>query len=407
MPLYTYKAQGPEGKVVSDTIEASGKDNVATTIRAQGLEVLTINKVGGKGGLFEGGISVSEKSSFCRFLGTMLRSGMGLPEAVEIIRQESKSPKLQKVLADVSYQTKKGKSLSSVLAQYKSDFDAVFLTMVKVGEESGTLEKSLDYLAKQLSATHELSQKIKGSMMYPAVIVVAMFGNGIMMAVFVLPRIATAFLKLDVELPVYTRIMLNVGQFFGENTAAVLVASFAFVVGFFAMFILPFTRKIIVNAVSHAPVVKGVVKEIDVARYSRTLSTLLVSGVPIIESLDVAASSITHPGMKAEAKLFSESVSKGQSLSEIMAAKRKIFPVIMIQTVRAGEQSGSLEVVLSEVADFYEREVEFSLKRLTSLIEPVLMLTIGVVVGVMVIMMIAPIYSIIGGLQNSIQPGAK
>jgi type IV pilus assembly protein PilC len=327
---------------------------------------------------------------------------MSVPEAVEIIRQESKNAKMQKVLADLSYQAKKGKSISSVLETYPKDFDRVFLTMVKVGEESGTLEKTFEYLSKQLSASHELGQKIKGSLMYPAVIVVAMVGNGLLMAVFVLPKLAEAFLKLDVPLPAYTRILLGAGEFFGKNPLLVIGAAIAAGIFGIAFIVIRTTRALLIKMLSRAPVIKNVVRNIDVARFSRTLSTLLKSGVPIIESLDVSSESVTNPRMKKETKSFSEQVAKGRSLSEIMATNKTSVPSIMIQTIRAGEKSGSLEQILEEVADFYEKEVEFSLKNLTSLIEPVLMLVIGVVVGVMVIMMIAPIYSIIGGLQQTI-----
>ena len=402
MPLFTYKATDETGKVFQDTIEAGTKQNAVTTLQSQGVKVLTIKSTGGIGMFFSGGISTSDKASFCRFMGTMLKSGMSVPDAVEIIRQESKNKRLQKVLADLSYQSKKGKSISSVLEQYPEDFDRVFLTMVKVGEESGTLEKTFEYLSVQLITSHELAQKIKGSLMYPAVIVVAMMGNGILMAVFVLPRLASAFLKLDVPLPAYTRILLNAGQFFGKNPILVIGGAIGGGLLFFSFIIIKPTRKIIIKLLSKAPVVKNVVKDIDIARYSRTLSTLLKSGVPIIESLDVSSEAVTSPSMKAETEGFSEQVAKGQALSDIMTAKKTVFPSIMVQTIRAGEKSGSMEQVLSEVADFYEKEVEFSLKNMTSLIEPVLMLLIGVVVGVMVIMMIAPIYSIIGGLQQTI-----
>lgn len=402
MPLFTYKATDEEGKIFEDTIQASSRENAATTLSSQGVKILTIKKVGGAGGIFFGGISSAEKAAFCRFMATMLRSGMSVPDGVEIIRQESKNQKMQKVLADLSYQTKKGKSVSSVLEQYSDDFDRVFLTMIKAGEESGTLEKTFEYLSVQLSSSHELSQKIKGSMMYPAVIVVAMVGNGMMMMLFVLPRLAQAFLKLDVPLPVYTRVMLNVGQFFGNNPILIIGITIAIAIGFVMLFIIRPTRKIIMHILTGMPLVKKVVRNIDIARFSRTLSTLLKSGVPIIESLDVSSDSVTSDRLRNVTKLFSGQVAKGQSLSDIMTGHRDVFPSVMVQTIRAGEKSGSMEQVLSEVADFYEKEVEFSLKNMTSLIEPILMLLIGVVVGVMVIMMIAPIYSIIGGLQQTI-----
>lgn len=401
MPLFTYKATDETGKLFEDTVQASTKENAAATLKSQGVNIMTIKKVGG-GLTFGGGISTAEKASFCRFMGTMLRSGMSVPETVEIIRQESKNERMKKVLADLSYQSKKGKSISSVLEHYEEDFDKVFLTMVRVGEESGTLEKTFEYLSHQLTSSHELSQKIKGSMMYPAVIVVAMIGNGLMMAVFVLPRLAQAFLKLDVPLPVYTKILLGAGDYFGKNPLVVFGSVFAIGIILFMLFMVKKTRKVMIRVISGAPIVRRVVKDIDVARFARTLSTLLRTGVPIIESLDVSAEAVTSEKMKKETKMFSEQVAKGRSLSEIMMENRSVFPSVMVQTIRAGEKSGTMDQVLSEVADFYEKEVEFSLKNMTSLIEPILMLFIGVVVGVMVIMMIAPIYSIIGGLQQSI-----
>lgn len=402
MPLFTYKATDETGKVFQDTIQAGSRENAVTTLSSQGVHVLTMKKVGGMGGVFMGGISTSEKAAFCRFMATMLRSGMSAPDAVEIIRQETKNAKMQKVLADLSYQTKKGKSISSVLEQYPDDFDRVFLTMIKAGEDSGTLEKTFEYLAAQLTTAHELGQKVKGSMMYPAVIVVAMVGEGLMMLVFVLPRLAQAFLKLDVPLPVYTKLLLNMGEFFGKNPLLIIGGVIGFFIFLAVLFMIRSTRKIMMKGITRAPVVKNVVKNIDIARFSRTLSTLLKSGVPIVDALDVSSETVTSPKLKSETKTFGEQISKGQSLSQIMGAHKDVFPSIMVQTIRAGETSGSLETVLSEVADFYEKEVEFSLKNLTSLIEPLLMLLIGVAVGVMVIMMIAPIYSIIGGLQQSI-----
>jgi len=403
MPIFTYKAKDEKDLLIEDTLQATDRNNAVQILKSQGYQVLTVKNIASLSGVFAGSISVNEKAAFCRFMATMIRSGMSIPQGVDIIRKETKNKKLEKVLSDLSFQTKKGKSISSVLANYKDDFDPVFLTMIRVGEESGTLEQAFDYLAKQLTASHELAEKIKGSMMYPAVVVVAMFGNGILMATFVLPRLASAFLKLEVPLPFYTRALLNIGQFFGEHSVLVIATSLAFAIFFFKLFMIHKTRKIMIRVVSGFPVVRKVVEHIDIARFSRTLSTLLKSGVPIIESLDVSAESITRPKLYSQAKNFGKEVAKGESLSSVLTKNRNVFPAIMVQTIKAGEQSGSLELVLQEVADFYEKEVEFSLKKLTSLIEPVLMLVIGIVVGVMVVIMIAPIYSIIGGLQATIE----
>ncbi len=404
MALFVYKAQSTrDNSIVEDTIQAGSRAEAAQNLKTNGYQVLSLRSLEGGRSLFGGTIGVSEKAAFCRFVSTMLRSGMSIPEAVDIIREETKNKALQRILADISFQTQKGKSLSSVLSNYKQDFDPIFLTMVRVGEQSGTLEKSFQYLSKQLAASHELSQKVKGSMMYPAVIVVAMFGNGLIMMLFVLPKIAGAFLNLDVPLPIYTKVVLAVGDYIGKHTPTVVAGMGVTILIMVILFFLQPVRRSFMKFITKVPGIRGVVRQIDIARFSRTLSTLLANGVPIVESLDVASDSLNDPRLKAEAKKFSEGVAKGESLSDILMKHRKEFPPVMIQTIRAGEKSGSLEEVLGEMADFYESEVDYSLKRMTGLLEPIMMLCIGAVVGIMVIIMIAPIYSIIGGLQQSIK----
>lgn len=400
--LFEYKAKDETGKIIEDTIQGVSREEAAVALRAQNLQVLTITGLDTGLSLFGGHISTADKAIFCRFMSTMLRSGLSIPEAIEIIRAETKKPKMRKILADLSFQTQKGKSLSSVLAQYKDEFDQIFLTMVKAGEESGTLEKSFEYLTKQLNASHELSQKIKGSMMYPAVIMVAMGGNGLLMMVFVLPKIAGVFLKLNIPLPFITKIILTVGNAIGENVALFLGGVvMSVIIGGFILY-LRATRRFILRVVQKMPVIRNIVSQIDIARFARTLGTLLQSGVPITQALDVAAEGISKTSLRRQAKKFSEGVSKGESLSSVMAKTTNVFPVIVIQTIKAGEKTGSLEEILLEMAAFYESEVDYSLKRATSLLEPVLMLVIGVAVGGMVIIMIAPIYGIIGGLQQQI-----
>ncbi len=403
MKIFHYKALNEKGEVVEDVIQAGSEGEAITTIKASKMQLLTISSSKGFGsGALRSRISVAEKSSFCRFMATMLRSGMSLPEAIDIIRSETKNKRLKKILGDISFQTQKGNSLSTVLGQYQEDFGDVFLTLVKVGEESGTLEKSFDYLSKQLSSSHELTQKVKGSMMYPAVIVVAMIANGLLMMLFVLPRISKVFLKLDVPLPFYTRWLLMVGNFFGENIFLILGATVLAGMLVVVLLTLNKTRNIIFSRISKLPLIRSITEQVDIARFASTLSTLLKSGVPIVEALDVSSQTLSRAKMRREAEKFSEEISRGESLSSVLAKKRDLFPAVVMQTIRAGEQSGSLEVVLAEMAEFYEKEVDYSLKRFTALLEPILMLTIGVVVGVMVLMMIAPIYSIIGGLQQVI-----
>jgi len=370
MALFEYKAKDSKGQTIHDVLQAGDKKEAASLLRSDNLKILTIKSLDSKfASMFKGGISVSEKAAFCRFLATMLRAGLPLPEALDIIRQETQSKKLEKVLFDISFHIQKGETFSSVISKYKEDFDSVFLTMIKAGEESGTLEKSFDYLAKQLLTTYELSQKVKSSMMYPAVIIAAMIGNAFIMLGFVLPKMSDVFLSLNVDLPIVTRYLLKFGDTVGENLALTFGAFFMILFLVFMLFVVKKTRKMILGVFVKLPVIRKVMEQLDAARFARTLSTLLKSGA---------------------------------SLSDILTRKKGAFPVTMVQTIKAGEKTGSLEVVLEELASFYEMEVDYSLKRATALLEPLLMLVIGVAVGAMVVLLITPIYSIVGGLEGNL-----
>jgi len=404
MPLFLSKVIDSRGKIVEDTIHSASREEAALSLKADGFKVLSIKSLESNvHGIFGRGIKVSEKASFCRFIAVMLRSGLSLPEAVEIIKQESENKRMQKILSDIAFQTRKGSTISSVLSGYKDDFDPVFLTMVKAGEESGTLEQSFDYLSRQLYANYELTQKVKNSMMYPAVIFVSMVGVGLLMLLFVLPKISSVFTKLNIPLPFFTTAILNFGNFVGKNTPLVLVV--IALVGFLAFLIFFFkkTRNAIFHLTIKFPLLRKIAIKVDVARFSRTLSTLLRSGVQITTALNVSADTLSQPNLKKKAKEFATGVSKGESLSSVLSSVKGTFPLVVIQTIKAGEKTGRLDEVLEEMAGFYENEVENDLKRLTSLLEPIMMLIIGVAVGAMVILVIAPIYSIVGSLQSSIR----
>lgn len=399
--LFKYKAKDKNGNLIEDVVQAGNKKEAVGFLKSENYQVLTITELRDKGlGLFGKNVSVSEKAAFCRFMATMLRAGLPLPEAIDIIRQETQSKKMKQILFDVSFHIRKGENLSSVLSKYKDDFDAVFLTLIKAGEESGTIEQSFDYLAKQLLSSYELSQKVKSSMMYPAIIVSAMLANAMIMLGFVLPKMSDVFFSLNVELPPVTKFILTVGDKVGGNLALTFGVFFAILFFIVLLFVIKKTRIIIIDFLVKLPVVSNVMKQLDTARFARTLSTLLKSGVPIMGALDVSSDVLKQPKLKEQAHEFSEGVAKGASLSDILKKGKSSFPVTMIQTIKAGEKTGSLELVLEELATFYEIEVDYSLKKATALLEPLLMLVIGVAVGAMVVLMITPIYSIVGGLGS-------
>lgn len=400
MPLYSYKVRDSKGRIIEDVAQAANKKEAATMLKSDNFQILTLKKLDSKSSFLQGRISTSEKAAFCRFIATMLRAGLPLPEAIDIIRQETSNKKLKKILFDMAFNLKKGNTMYSVLSKYDSEFDSVFLTIVKAGEESGNLDQAFDYLSKQLLTSYELSQKVKGSLMYPIIIVAAMLVNAVLMMTFVLPKLSGVFTQLNVDLPRSTELLLNLGNFMGENVFLVLAVFSAFMFAFFLLFYFQRTRVVLTNLFLQMPIVNKVARQIDVARFSRTLSTLLKSGVSITAALEVAADVLRLPNLKSTAYDLSKGVQRGESISDLLSVKKNAFPIVMVQTVRAGEKTGSLEIVLEEMATFYESEIDYALKRATSLLEPILLLFIGVGVGAMAVMMITPIYSVVGGLEG-------
>jgi type IV pilus assembly protein PilC len=239
-------------------------------------------------------------------------------------------------------------------------------------------------------------------MVYPAVIVTAMIGNAIVMLVFVLPKMSEVFSTLNLKLPPTTKFILALGNFVGDNTNLVLGTIGGLIILTIATFMWHVTREMFVAILTKVPLVKKLRDQIDVSRFSRTLSTLLDNGVPIMEALDVSADVVDQKSLKRAAKSFSEGVGRGEALSDVIEEGKKVFPKVVTQSIKAGEKTGSLGQVLIELAEFYEKEVDYTLKNLTALIEPIIMIVIGVGVGALVVMMIVPIYSVVGGMGGGL-----
>lgn len=401
MATFEYKARDQKGQILEDLLEAPSRKEAAAVLRDQGYQVLTVRETLSSQSLLDRlrRVSVIEKAIFCRYISTMMKAGLPLAEAVEIMAKESSNRKMHRILRDLQYSLQRGQKLSSVFSRYPEVFDPVFFTLTRAGEESGTLEQSFQYLSHQLMRSYELSQKVKGALLYPAVIISAMIGVGVLMVTFVLPRISKVFLRLNINLPFATRTLLAVSTFLGEHSIAVLCVFILMAALTILVLRISKTRKTLLQVTSRLPILSQLFAQIDLARFTRTMGTLLKSGVPILDSVRVSVDLLSQRKFVLLGKTFEEEIQKGHSLSDAIAVGEGTFPALMTQSIRAGEKSGSLEVVLEDIADFYEQEVEHTLKGLTSVLEPIIMLVIGVAVGIMVISIIAPIYSIIGSLQ--------
>lgn len=401
MPLFQYKAENKNGKIISDGITAVNEEDAAQLLQEKGYKVLSIKKRKKEASLFDNflTIPVIEKATLCRHLSIMLKAALPINEAFEIFISETEDKRMQAILEDIYYGIKKGESLSDGFSRFPNVFDKVFITMIEAGEESGKMEETFDYLATQLMSQHQLTQKVKGALAYPIVVLTAMVAVGIAMMTFVLPKIGNVFISMNIDIPLPTQILLSVSKWLGNHALFVVAGFVLSIVGFVVLMKVSSTRRAIMNFLSKMPIINRLMEHLDLARFSRTLSLLLATGVPIIKALNVSALTLSQNKFDKFSEHFNKKIKKGTSLS-IILEEEKVFPPIMMQTIKAGEESGTLDEILMDLATFYEEEVETSLKKFVSLLEPALMLIIGVAVGAMVISIIGPIYSVVGNLQG-------
>jgi type IV pilus assembly protein PilC len=405
MPKYFYTAKSLKGESKTGTLEAKDVHQLAKKLREQGFILIkaeTKTEIAKKR-KFEislpfGGVSLTEKIFFTRNLRVMLASGLSLPRALHILAGQSKSKKLENALLGVREEIAKGKSFSAALSKHPDIFSELFLSMVKIGEEAGTLEEVLKTLSQQIEREHELSSKIKGAMIYPAVIICAMLGIGLMMLIMVVPQLAETFEELGIELPVTTKLIIGLGTFLVEKWYLVILI-LVFLVFIFWRLLKTKKGKATLDALLlRVPIISPIVRKTNSASMIRTLSSLISSGVPIVRSLEVVSGTLGNVYFKESVREAAKKVRKGEKLSEALKPYQNIYPLIVVQMIAVGEETGETSNILAQLATFFEEEVGRATENLTSVIEPVLMLIIGAAVGFFAISMIQPMYSMLGGL---------
>ena len=404
MATFEFQANNELGQKIKQQISASNLEEAQKLLEAKGWKVEWIKPIEEKQTKAHAWqskkVPLIEKANFCRYLATMLGAGLSLPEAVDVYARDTQNPRLRAVLVEVQQQLQQGKNLSSTLDKYPKIFDPIMVALIKAGELSGTLSKSLNYLADFMYSEYRLRQKVKGALMYPIIILIAMTGVALLMVFFVLPRMAPVFLRLNVQLPWYSQIVLNMGLLVSENAVVVLPITVVglLVAGWFLT--TPVGRRLLVKTASLMPAIRRLINYLDIARFCRTLSTLLASGVPINQSLEIVTSSLSQPAYRQAVGTFSSEMQKGVSLTDLMRRYPKLFPQMTVRMIAAGEKTGTVEDMLAESATYYENEIETLLDNFANIVEPLLLLLVGIGVGVMVVSVIGPIYSLVGGLQG-------
>jgi type II secretory pathway component PulF len=345
-------------------------------------------------------LSHLDKLLFAKHLAMMIKAGLPLREGVATIQEQTRSRKFKRTLDNVIKRLDNGESLAQSLTQHGKLFDQLFINMIKVGEESGTLEKNLEYLAEQLEKSYNLKRKVIAAMIYPAVILFSTFILGAALAIFILPKLIPLFKSLRVNLPLSTRILLFVTELIQNYGLFVLLGIAVFLILAFLISRIKIIRLINYKILLRIPIAGTMSKNLNLSLFSRTLGTLIKSGVSIVEALDISANTLTNLVYNKEAKQVSLKVQNGKQISTYLKTKSRLFPATFSRMVKVGEKTGNLEESLLYLADFYEKEVDNTTQKLSTILEPVLLIIIGLIVGFIAISIITPIYQITKGLRG-------
>ncbi len=394
----TVKTQ--EGSEEKRVVEAASRFGVYAELEKEGATVLSVEEGAGLSmpkwtQLTIGtGVKMDEKITFTKNLAAMISAGLTLSRALSVIERQSTNKALKRIVIDLEDRVKKGDAFNSALAEHRNVFSELFIAMTKAGEESGTLAESLAVVARQMDKANTLQKKVKGAMIYPSIILSAVVVIGILMLMYVVPTLSSTFKELGVELPATTQAIVSASDFM----AAHVVLVFVLLIGFFAGLML-FLRskvggKIVLFISLRLPIIGELVQETMSARAARALSSLLSSGVEMLSALAITGEVVGDNVFGKVVAEAAERVRKGEALSAAFTDHPKLYPVFVADMIAVGEETGKVADMLGQVASYYETDVEDRTKDLSTIIEPVLMLFIGTVVGIFAMSMISPIYSL-------------
>ena len=408
MTVFIYSAADKSGKTSKGEREAPDQKTLAQSLKSEGLLLLDASEKKGIGSLARLDIGqtlarfrpvpLEEKMFFARNLSVMISAGMSLNRALEALAQETGNPKFKKVIEGIGSSIAQGTSLAEALRVHRAVFGELFSNMVEVGEATGKLSLVLKRLANQMNKDHALRKRVKGALIYPAVILTALGGVGALMMIYVVPTLTKVLTELGVPLPLSTRIIIAVSNFMVSYGIFLPFLIAGLIAGFWRLLKIPRGKEIVDRVTLKIPVFGPLIQKFNVARFCRTLAYLIMSGVPIVRSLDITASVLGNTGFRTATAEAAQGIQTGKQLYEVLAAHPKAFHGIVIQMIQVGEETGRLSGMLLRVALFFEEEVANTTKNMSTIIEPVLMIVIGVVVGVFAVSVLQPIYTSLGNV---------
>jgi type IV pilus assembly protein PilC len=401
MAEFVWEARARTGEMRKGSMEAESEDAVTQRLRSQQLQPTKVKKKG-KALSFRVGTGVGPKDivTFTRLFATMIDAGLPIVQCLDILQGQTDNKNFGVVLRDVKASVEQGATFSDSLRRHPKVFDQLYVNLVQAGEVGGILDTILNRLAVYIEKAMKLSRQVKGAMVYPSIVIVVFFGVLSVLLLFVIPGFENMFKDFGAkdELPALTRMVMVISRAFVGNLIWLFLAVSGIVFGVGYAYRTPRGKKIIHKMLLNMPVIGPVLRKIAVARFTRTLGTLLASGVPILDALEIVAKTAGNVIVEEAIMYSRQKIAEGKNMAQPLA-ETNVFPPMVVQMVAVGEQTGALDTMLNKIADFYEEEVDVAVSAMTSLIEPVLMVGIGGTVGVVLIAMYLPIFSIAGKIK--------
>jgi len=407
MPTFEYIVADKTGKKKKGKLEADSRELVVQQLRDQGFIVTQVQEAAAAAPQRRGGfrlrrrVGLKDLSIFCRQFATMINAGVSLVRCLDVLEQQTNSVNLKEIIREIQSEVEGGATLSRSMAVYPRVFSNLAVGLVRAGEVGGVLDETLERLAGFLEKDMELRRKVKAAMTYPVIVMIVATGIVTFLVTFILPKFISLFEELGVkEFPLPTLMLMKVSNFATSKWWVCLIILAALWIALGRVKATKTGRRYYDIIRLKVPVFGSLNHKIAVARFARTLSTLLSSGVPILQAMETVAGTVDNTIISEAILLSRTAIREGDTIGDPLAQSR-MFPPMVVQMIAIGEETGQLDSMLSKVAEFYEGEVESALESLTAALEPVMIVFLGFVVGFIVISMFLPLIAIIGSLSSS------